>query len=83
MNNQDIASKIEDLEQQLKELRLKIETNTVKENSGTIQEGDRVDILNPRKGQEREWIVQKINTLTGYASVRTEEKKRIVRKIKI
>jgi len=66
----------------LEEFRLQIETNTVKENSGTIQEGDRVDILNPRKGQEREGIVQKISTLTGYASVRTEKKRRIVRKIK-
>ena len=53
-----MASKIEYLERQLKKLRLQIETNVVNENSGTIQEGNRVDILNPRKGQEREGIIQ-------------------------
>ena len=39
-------------------MRLQIETNVENENSGTIQESKRVDILNPRKGQEREGIIQ-------------------------
>ena len=34
MNNQDIASKIENLERQLNELRLQIERNTVRKVAG-------------------------------------------------
>ena len=64
-------------------MRLQIEISVENENSGAILEGNRVDILNPRKRQEREGIAQKIITLTGYASVRTEKKKRIVRNINI
>ena len=78
MNNQDIASKIEDLERQLKELRLQIE----KKIAGPYKKVTALIFQTHGKGKEREGIVQKINTLTGYASVRTEKKRRIVRKIK-
>ena len=39
-------------------MRLQIEINVENENSGAILEGNRVDILNPRKEQGREGIIQ-------------------------
>lgn len=72
--NTSIIQKIEELEKQLKDLKLELrkETDPSKATKDTaIKVGDEVSILNPRSGQDREGVVTKVNSLTKYVSVRT------------
>ena len=72
--NARIIQKIEDLEKQLRDLKLKLKKETEPSKSTkdrTIKIGDEVRILNPRAGQDRKGVVTKINSLTKYVSVQT------------
>ena len=95
MKNEEIIAKIKDLERQLSQLRIELEKgetnqvpprNSSKKASQPLKIGEEVAILNPKKGQGREGIVTKVNTLTGYGTVETvngrNKSEKVVRKLK-
>ena len=58
--NQDLIRMIEELENQLQALRLEFQgTNDNKDSD--IEVGNKVTILNPKRGQGNRGIVQKVN----------------------
>jgi hypothetical protein len=72
--NARIVKKIEDLEEQLRDLKLELQRESEPPKSTkerTIEIGDEVRILNPRAGQDKKGVVIKINSLTKYVSIRT------------
>ena len=78
--NKNIIKKIEEIEKQLKELKLELtESGKKKKKTGRLEVGDTVEIVNPNKSQEKEGIVTKTNYLTSRATVKTE-KGNVIRK---
>ena len=74
MTSRRVLVKIEELEKQLAELKLELKkTEPRKPDKLTV--GDRVNILNPSRGQVRTGIVCKVNHITGRATVETAKGK--------
>ena len=74
MDKETIRKKIEDIEQQLSELKLSLleETERGPSSRREIVIGDRVIIKNPKAGQEKKGVVTKINEETGFVTVQTQ-----------
>ena len=81
-----LIERIEELQDSLRELKLKIESATATENARANEEiviGDWVKVLNPNITQESEGKVVKVNSDTGYLTIEGKRlKRRIVRKKK-
>ena len=75
MTSRRVLVKIEELEKQLAELKLELKkTEPRKPDKLTV--GDRVNILNPSRGQVRTGIIVcKVNHITGRATVETTKGK--------
>ena len=95
MRNEQIIEKIKELEKQLSELRIELEAQNPNEGkkkegrektSRSIEIGEEVHILNPKRGQGRKGVVTKVNALTGYGTVETVNERnrteKVVRKLK-
>ena len=76
----EIIKRIIDIEKQLQELKIDLESYEEEERSNKketkpkawfLQAGEEVEILNPRFGQERTGIVSKANQQTGLVLIRT------------
>ena len=68
-SEQDIVKQIEDLEKQLKVLKLSLVQRKEDENNKEIVVGDRVKVLNPRKCQLKEGTVARINERSDFCTV--------------
>jgi hypothetical protein len=80
-----ILQRIEEIEQELKQLRIDLNTNYKKverktNDAKTPQEGDLVLILNPRRGQKCKGTVIRVGAETNYVTVDTSKGK-VVRHI--
>ena len=74
MSSRKVLEKIEELEKQLADLKLKLtKPKTKKSNRLTVRE--EVDVLNPNRGQENSGTISKINYITGRATVDTKKGK--------
>lgn len=91
--DQDICQQIEDIESQLRKLRLTLEEQRKKKgiterkiqrkDNPKLVVGDKVRIVNRREGQEPEGVIVKVNNWTDRATVvTTKERKKIVRALK-
>lgn len=67
--NQQIIKKIEDLEKQLKNLKLELQQE---EPEPKFKIGDVVNILNPKRGQPSAGSIHKLHTRTSRATVITQ-----------
>ena len=77
-NKQQLIETIVDLERQLHELKIELENNDdVEENnySNPLEVGEEIEILNPKKGQERTGVLVKIHRRTKRATVVTTNKR--------
>jgi hypothetical protein len=74
--NQRLIKKIEELERELGELKieLKYPTRNVKK-SDRLKIGNKVEILNPGRHQDKKGIVIKANYSTDRATIKTENGK--------
>ena len=61
-SDEEIVQKIEEIEQQLKQLRIDLKERKRSNSKRKLKVGDSVIILNPNPNQEKEGIVSKINT---------------------
>ena len=68
-NERDIEKRIEDIEKQLSTLKLELKEIRREKRTGPIKKGDRVNILNPNRGQGSVGIVQKVNLNTERVTV--------------
>ena len=68
-NEQDIERRIEHIEKKLSNLKLELEEIKKEKKTDHIKKGDRVNILNPNRGQGNTGIVQKINLKTERVTV--------------
>ena len=79
---QEIIEQIENLEEQLRVLRLSLE-NAEEDTNRPFEIGDQVEILNPKRGQESRGKIVKINSVTGRVTILTTSEngreKKIVR----
>ena len=92
MRDEEIIERIKDLEEQLSQLRIELENGKSSKRQSTkntplpLKIGEEVFILNPKKGQGKEGIITKVNSLTGYGTVETVNEQnrpvKVVRKIK-
>ena len=74
MSSRKVLEKIEELERQLANLKLKLtKPKTKKSNILIVRE--EVDVLNPNRGQENSGTISKINYVTGCATVDTTKGK--------
>ena len=72
--NQHIIKRIEDIEKQLKELKLEVAADEPKKKaSKRLVVGQEVRVLNPNKGQGTEGQIVRINYATQRATVQTEK----------
>ena len=73
--NARLIKRIEEIEEQLRGLKLELEIEVEPAKKPTkdraIKVGDEVKILNPRSGQDKEGVVTRINSLTKYVSIQT------------
>ena len=92
MRDKEIIERIKDLEEQLSQLRIELENGKSSKRQSTkntplpLKICEEVFILNPKKGQGKEGIITKVNSLTGYGTVETVNEQnrpvKVVRKIK-
>jgi hypothetical protein len=79
MDEEDIHARIERLEKELKELKLELSTKRDnaenQKQTKRIVSGDLVEILNPRKGQEKTGTVVRVGSDTNYVTVNTKSGK--------
>ena len=61
-SDDEIVQQIEEIEQQLKQLRIDLNERKRSQGRRKLKVGDSVIILNPNPNQEKEGIVSKINT---------------------
>ena len=61
-SDDEIVQQIEQIEQQLKQLRIDLNERKRSQGKRKLKVGDSVIILNPNPNQEKEGIVSKINT---------------------
>ena len=82
-NEEDIERRIENIERQLRNLKLELEEiknekkHKREEKTGPIKIGDRVNILNPNRGQGNTGIGQKINWKTKRVTVEVWNLRRV------
>ena len=74
MTDKRVLEKIEELEAQLKDLKLELRTNVDKK-SDRLKVGQRVLILNPRMGQDDSRVICRVNYATNRATVKTKKGK--------
>jgi len=82
--NKQLLETIEDLERQLQELKLDLSSNDREPNyTDPLEVGEEVVILNPKKGQESNGVLDKIHRRTKRATIITTNerggKEKIVR----
>ncbi len=58
--DEEILQQILEIEQLTRKLRIDLEERSSKQQTGKLQIGDKVNILNPKKGQEKTGTVSKI-----------------------
>jgi hypothetical protein len=58
--DEEILQQILEIEQLTRKLRIDLEERSSKQQTGKLQIGDKVNILNPKKGQETTGTVSKI-----------------------
>ena len=84
-NERDIEKRIEDIEKQLSTLKLELKEIRREKRTGPIKKGDRVNILNPNRGQGSTGIIQKVNLHTERVTVEAYNlrgvKELVIRKI--
>ena len=69
--NKEIIKQIEDIEEQLKRLRIELGSETPFKKTGPYKVGEEVVILNPRNGQGKSGKLLKANQITRYATIDT------------
>ena len=76
MDKEAIRRKIEEIEQQLSELKLSLLEEDKQERTPSSRReiviGDKVIIKNAKPGQEKRGVVTKINQESGFVTVQTE-----------
>jgi transcription elongation GreA/GreB family factor len=79
MESRDIQARITKIEQELRELKLDLsrrdEEKDRTENTGNLEIGSRVRILNPKKGQKTQGTIVRIGKETGYITIETKKGK--------
>ncbi len=58
----EILQQILEIEQLTRKLRIDLEERSSQQRTGKLQIGEKVKILNPKKGQEKNGVVSKIGT---------------------
>ena len=58
--DEEILQQIQEIEQLTRKLRIDLEERSSQQRTGKLTIGDRVKILNPKKGQEKNGVVSKI-----------------------
>ena len=74
MASREVLKKIEELEKQLASLKLEL-TQPEPKKSDRLIVGEKVNILNPGRGQESHGKISKVNYKTGRATVGTTKGK--------
>lgn len=77
MNSDEILTKIARIEKELSELKIgltrrEIDSRTTGHQLEELKVGDRVKILNPRKGQRDQGTISRIGKETNYVTVDTK-----------
>ena len=70
-DNTDIINKIEDIERQLRELRIELGKQKPIKRTGPYEIGEEVVILNPKVGQGKSGKLIKVNQITRYVTIDT------------
>jgi len=78
-NNTDIIKQIEDIERQLKQLRIEVGKGKPFKRTGPYKTGEEVVILNPKAGQGKSGKLLKVNQITRYVTIDTSTPKDIRR----
>ena len=65
----DIIKQIEDIEQQLKKLRIELGREKSFKRTGQYEIGEEVVILNPKAGQGKSGKLLKVNQITRYVTI--------------
>ncbi len=83
-NNTDIINKIEEIEKQLRELRIELGQRRSGRRTGPFEIGEEVEILNPRGGQAKSGKLIKVNPITRFVTIDTtntltKRKEKVVR----
>ena len=74
-DNTDLINKIEDIERQLRELRIELGNQTPRVQTGPYETGEEVVILNPKSGQGKGGSLIKVNQITRYVTIDTVNSK--------
>ena len=74
-DNSNIIKKIEDIERQLRELRIELGKGKPLQRTGSYETGEEVVILNPKVGQGKSGKLLKINPITRYVTIDTTNSK--------
>jgi len=69
--NTDIIKQIEDIEEQLKRLRIELGEGKPIKRTGQYKTGEEVLILNPKAGQGKSGKLLKVNQITRYVTIDT------------
>ena len=69
--NTDIIKQIEDIEEQLKRLRIELGKGKPFKRTGPYETGEEVVILNPKAGQGKSGQLLKVNQITRYVTIDT------------
>ena len=85
-DNTDIINKIEQIERQLRELRIELGQRRSGTRTGPYKIGEEVEILNPRGGQAKSGKLLKVNQITRFVTIDTintltKRKEKVVRSI--
>ena len=68
-DNTDIINKIEQIERQLRELRIELGRQNPIRKTGPYEIGEEVEILNPKAGQGKGGKLIKVNQITRYVTI--------------
>jgi 50S ribosomal subunit-associated GTPase HflX len=68
-DNTDITNKIEEIEKQLRELRIELGQRRSGRRTGPFEIGEEVEILNPRGGQAKSGKLTKVNAITRFVTI--------------
>ena len=69
--NTDIIKQVEDIEEQLKKLRIEFGKGKPFKRTGQYETGEEVSILNPKAGQGKSGKLLKVNQITRYVMIDT------------
>jgi hypothetical protein len=69
--NTDIIKQIENIEEQLKKLRIELGKGKPFKRTGPYETGEEVVILNPKTGQGKSGKLLKVNQITRYVTIDT------------